>query len=842
MSRFLKICLFLTLCANVTFAQKQMLDKEIEINTSGKTLKEIITEIEQISGLPFSYSDNLLPKTHFNEIDKHQTVGSLLNSILHQNDIDYKIVDNQIVLFRSEYQAKEYYCSGFLLDKRNSESIINGSIYVADLGIGTISNNYGYFSMLLPEGAHHLRFYSLGYQPKDTTININGEIVLNTKLEPVSYQMNEIMVTDTSEKDFMESAMSTIAKLNIKQLKELPNVLGEHDALRNLDLMAGLQMSEFSTSNICVRGGTGNQTTFLMDEANIYNASHFGGFSSVFNPDVVNHINIYKNELPASESGSLSSVIDVRLRDGDMQQWHASGTLGLLTARALVEGPLKKDKSSILLAVRRTYADKVFEPFWENRNFNLKFYFYDINFKFNYKFNERNRLYWSWYSGADKLDHSMYLKSMSYITTLRLNHIFGEHLFCNLSIIGSQNRTNLSNFYYNGAFKWHSICWDTKAKLDFTHHINEHISLNYGWRSSFYSLEPFDLSSDEEETSFRNARIHAQPIFNQGIYVDQKYKIGALLSFNIGLRGNVFKGPTNYKNESDSTIIYPEWNFTVNCKASDNLLIKLNASSKIQPIHQLQVSSYGITINRWMPSNNRYMPERSHNASISFNYKATECLNATANIYARKMENLIETMQEMRLIYEIDPEKYVHHSSAEVTGCELTANLNINKLRISTSYDYTNSRWLTQGLNNDKRYPASFIRKHSFNIIGTYYLNNRVKLSMAWQIASGIPYTTAVGKYVIDGKTVLQFDDKKINTTKLPNYNRLDASIDIEGKHNDTKHWKSYWNFAIYNVYARKNPLGVAYFMTDEHGNTTFNPGYYYFYQFVPSVSYRFVF
>lgn len=830
------------LCANATFAQKQMLDREIEISTSGKTLKEIIIEIEQKSGLSFSYSDNLLPKTHFNEIDKRQTIGTLLNSILHQNDIDYKIIDNQIVLFKSVSQEEEYHCSGFLLDERNSESIINGAIYVADVGNGTLSNNYGYFSLLLTEGPHHLKFYSLGYEAQDTVIDIKDDIVLTIRLTPVSYQMNEIVVADTSDKDFMESAMSTIAKLNIKQLKELPNVLGEHDALRNLDLMAGLQMSEFSTSNICVRGGTGNQTTFLMDEANIYNASHFGGFSSVFNPDVVNHINIYKNELPASESGSLSSVIDVRLRDGDMQQWHASGTLGLLTARALVEGPLKKDKSSILLAVRRTYADKVFEPFWENRNFSLKFYFYDINFKFNYKFNERNRLYWSWYSGADKLDHSMYLKSMSYITTLRLNHIFGEHLFCNLSVIGSQNRTNLSNFYYNGAFKWHSICWDTKAKLDFTHHVNEHISLNYGWQTSFYSLEPFDLSSDEEETTFRNTRIHAQPILNQGIYIDQTYKIGAMLSFNIGVRGNMFKGPTNYKNESDSTIYYPEWNFTVNCKPSDKLLIKLNTSSKTQPIHQLQVSSYGITINRWMPSNDRYMPERSHNASISFNYKATEWLNATANLYVRRMENLIETMQEMRLIYEIDPEKYVHHSSAKVEGCELTANLTVNKLRITTSYDYTNSMWLTQGLNDGKRYPASFIRKHSFNIIGTYHASKRVKLSMAWQIASGIPYTTAVGKYVIDGKTVLQFDDRKINTTKLPNYNRLDASVDIEGKNNDIKRWKSYWNFAIYNIYARKNPLGVAYFMTDENGNTTFKPGYYYFYQFVPSVSYRFVF
>ena len=832
----------LTLMTATTAAQTSILDTPVDVNTAGKTMKQIISEIEAASGVRFSYSDNLLPKKQFNAIDRRQTLGRLLNNIMHSNGIDYKVIDGQIVLFRSEANANNGLFAGFLVDKRNSESIINGSVYVADIGVGTITNSYGFFTIELPEGEHHIKFNSLGYQPYDTIINITGTNNAVVRLAPVSYQMNEVVIKESGGSDFMESAMNTIAKLNIEQLKKMPNVLGEHDALRNLDMLNGLQMSEFSTSSISVRGGTGDQTTFLMDEAQMFSASHLGGFSSVFNPDVVNHIKVYKNELPVSESGALSSVIDVRLRDGDMQQWRASGSIGLLTARATIEGPLKKDKASILLAVRRTYADQLLNHFLKSHNYALQFYFYDINFKFNYKFNPRNRLYLSWYSGADKLDYSMYLKRNDHVATIRWNHIFGEKLFFNLSAIGSFNNTQLSNFYNYGAIKWQSECLNAKIKLDFSHYVSDRISLKYGLQGTYYNIEPYNLSRKAIDTQYQSWRMHVQIVKNRGIYVEQNWRLGARLSANLGARLNVHNGPTDYTNSADSTIIYPEWNATFNFKASENLLLKLNTSSRCQPMHQLQVSSYGITVSRWMPANARFEPERSLNTSVSANMKITDWLDASAELYSRQMRNLIETMQEMRLVYEVNPEKYARHSSATVYGLELAANATFENLRMTVTYDYTNSRWLTDGLNDGKSYPASFIRKHSARITGTYSLSEFVRISTTWQIASGLPYTVAVGKYVVDGKTALLFDENQINTMTLPSYNRLDLSVNIESRKNKTRRWKSYWDFAIYNLYARKNPLGVAYFTTDESKRSVLRPGYYYFYQFVPSISYRFSF
>ncbi len=841
-TRLLLAIAALTLMTATVTAQNSILDTPVEVNTAGKTMKQIIGDIEASSGVRFSYSDNLLPKKQFNAIDRQQTLRRLLNNIMHSNDIDYKVINGQIVLFRIEAKGSNCLFSGFLVDNRNSESIINGAVYVADIGIGTTTNNYGFFTIELPDGEHHIRFNSLGYKPCDTIINITGTHNAVVRLAPVSYQMNEVVIKESGGGDFMESAMNAIAKLNIEQLKKMPNVLGEHDALRNLDMLNGLQMSEFSTSSISVRGGTGDQTAFMMDEAPVFSAAHLGGFSSVFNPDAVNHIKVYKNELPVSESGALSSVIDVRLRDGDMQNWHASGSIGLLTARATIEGPLKKEKSSVLLAVRRTYADQLLNNFLKNHNYALQFYFYDINFKFNYKFNPRNRLYLSWYSGADKLDYSMYLKRSDHVATIRWNHIFGENLFFNLSAIGAFNNTHLSNFHNYGAIQWQSECLNAKIKLDFSHYVSERISLKYGLQGTYYNIEPYNLSRKRTYTQSQSLRMHVQTVINNGIYVEQNWKLGARLSANLGARLNAHIGPTDYTNSADSTFFYPEWNVTLNYKASERLLLRANTSSRCQPLHQLQVSSYGITVSRWMPANTRFKPERSLNTSVSANLKVNDWLDASADLYSRKMSNLIETMQEMRIVYEVNSEKYAKHSSATVYGLELAANATFDNLKMSVSYDYTNSHWLTQGLNDGKSYPASFIRKHSARITGTYALSDFVRLSATWQIASGLPYTVAVGKYVIDGKTALLFDDSQINTKRLPSYNRLDFSVNIESRKNKTRRWKSYWDFAIYNLYARKNPLGVAYFTTDENKNYVLRPGYYYFYQFVPSISYRFSF
>ena len=832
----------LLLLAPSGFAQNGILDTPTDVNTSGKTLKQIITEIEKTSGVTFSYSDNLLPKKQFGPVDNKQTIGNLLANLLHGIDIDFKVVNGQIVLFKSDAKTDNHLLSGYMIDRRSSESIINGSVYVADAGVGTMSNSYGFFTVELTGGAHHIRFNCLGYRQLDTVIDVSVTNNVIIELEPVSYPMNEIVIKESGANDFLESAMSNVAKIDIEQLKRMPNVLGEHDALRNLDMLTGLQISEFSTSNISVRGGTGDQTVFLMDEANLYSASHLGGFSSVFNPDVVNHIKIYKNELPVSETGALSSVIDVRLRDGDMQQWHATGSLGLLTARATIEGPVKKDKSSVLLSVRRTYADKILNSFMKSRNFALQFYFYDINFKFNYRLNPRNRLFVSWYTGADKLDHSMYLKRDDHIASMRWNHIFGDNLFFNMSVIGSYSSTQLSNFYNYSSFRWQSVCWNTKFKLDFSHSISNRASMKYGLQASFSSLEPFDLMLENSESTTKRSRLYAQRVMNHGAYVDHTYKINTKMTVDLGARLNAHGGPSDYNNTSDSTIIYAEWNATLNCRPTENLLIKVNASSKRQPIHQLQVSSYGITLSRWMPANTRYMPERSANYSISANYKINDCYTLAGAVYHRNLKNLIETLQEIRLVYEINPEKYARHSSADINGCEFTMRADFDNLQLSVSYDYTNSRWLTQRLNNNQNYPASFIRKHVAQISGSYSISDNIRFSASWQIASGLPYTVAVGKYVVDGKIALQFDDNQINTKRLPNYNRLDVSVNIANRKNETRRWQSYWDIAVYNLYARKNPIGVAYFTTDDNRKTVLKPGYYYFYQFVPSVSYRFKF
>jgi outer membrane receptor protein involved in Fe transport len=289
------------------------------------------------------------------------------------------------------------------------------------------------------------------------------------------------------------------------------------------------------------------------------------------------------------------------------------------------------------------------------------------------------------------------------------------------------------------------------------------------------------------------------------LYFNQDYTPFENLSVQIGARVTYYKGSTDYLNKGDSSMIYTEPNLSVNYKFSPKTLIKAVYSYHVQPIHQLQVSSYGIAVSRWMPSNKRYLPEESFNYSLGFFSKMTDHFDLSTEVYYRKLKNLIETMQEMRLIYETDPERFIYHSSATATGYELGTNVKFGHFKGFASYSYTNCRWKTMGINNDKWYPASFNREHSVNISGIYRFSKRITLSTSWQYASGMPYTAASRIYYIDGKKVLDFDKDKINTKKLPPYHRLDLSLEVANKKNDKRKWKSYWNYSIYNAYFRKN-------------------------------------
>ncbi len=829
------------------FGQNNPLNIKISIDAKKIKAKQLIEDIEKDYDISFSYSDNIFD-TLFLQIQQSDSIllKDFLITYLKPKGISYKVIGSQIVLFAKKHPPQWFTVSGFIKDAKTSEDIIGSAIYVKSLQIGTVTNSYGFYSLKLPKGNYQIYFSSMGYNDTTIVVNLVKPKKVNIQLKQKTYAVSEITVNSHINSIFLESDLMNLIKVDIKSLQEIPVLFGENDALQNLSVLPGIQSNELSTSSISVRGGGASQTTFLMDESILYNASHFGGFFSIFNPDVVNNVNIYKSDVPVSEGGALSSLIDVRLREGNTQKWQVKGGLGLISARILVEGPIIKDKSSVLIAFRRTYVDVVTKLLSTDPNFkNMKFYFYDGNFKLNFKFNENNRLFLSGYAGTDKLSQVNNTVNSNYLGSVRWNHLFGSRLFSNTTLSASRNLMNQGTRDENEQLYWESTINNQKFKTDFSSYYSDAFKFTFGYAGNIYNISPFSLLTKTEKTITTRYESSLDQMLLNSLYYQQTVTINKKLGIDAGLRFTYLLTEPFTDSLVGLSDYYFEPHLRISYAFNKNSTVKGSFSQQVQPLHQLPLSNAGITINRWMPSNESFIPQKSNNFTIGYYNKNIWGANFVSEAYYRKMDNLIETMQDARILYTDDPESYLHKAGGTAYGVELLLSYKIQKVSAMLSYDYCKVTWETESLNFGNPYPASHTRKHSLNITGVYHFNNRVSASAKWIFASGIPFTAATGKYQVNGKTYLQFNNGKVNTKKLPPYHRLDLSLDIAGKKNETRRWKSFWNFSIYNVYFRKNPLGIYYFIPnyeDEVEVQGLNPGFYYLYQFVPSVSYRFEF
>lgn len=829
------------------WSQSDVLNTRLNVSAINISQKELIKKIENQLGIKFSYSDNIFNDTTPISINYQQvTLKTLLNEVFTPQSISYRQLGSTIVLYRKKSSQQWITVNGTIKNKANSEDIIGASVFIESLRIGTITNSYGFFSVKIPSGLQKISIYCLGFEPYSLELEFLVNQQLTLQLSPKDYSIQEITVNARPKSLFLESTLTNLVKMDIAKLQELPGLFGENDALRNLSLLPGIQTNELSTSNINVRGGGADQTTFIMDEANVYNASHFGGFFSIFNPDVVNNVTIYKGDIPVSEGSALSSLVDVRLREGDNQKWHVNGGIGIISARGMVEGPLKKGESSMLLAFRRTYVDRLAKLFSFNSELeNVQFYFYDANLKMNYKINDRNRLFLSGYSGSDSFTQYQQSRRENHLGSLRWNHLFSPNLFSNLSLIVSQNQMRQGTKEGKNLLYWKSVATNFKFKSDLVYYYSNIMKSVFGFSSNLFNINPYTLITETEEDIYTRYKSSLEQMWLNSFYFMQQANLQEKFTIDAGVR--ITHMDTDPFTDSlvglRDWLVEPQFRFSV--AMSPTTTLKASFSKQIQPLHQLPIGTVGVTTNRWLIANEEFQPEISNNLTVGLFYKPSENLSINSESYFRTLENLIENMQDKRILNAENPVQYLYKSSATIYGSELFISYQIKKFSGTLSYDFCFPLWKTDGLNNNLTYPASHTRNHSLTLTGIYPFNKRITASATWVLASGITYTAATGKYQVNGTTYLQFDEKNINSKKLPPYHRLDVSLDIASKKNETRNWKSFWNFAVYNVYFRKNALGISYFIPDkesENGTQVLKPGYLYLYQFVPSVSYRFQF
>lgn len=746
--------------------------------------------------------------------------------------------------------------SGSIKSKNNGESIIGASVKVLNSNYGSSSNEYGFYSISLVPGTYQLVYSAIGKTPDTISINLVSSIEKNISLTEANYELTGITVT--SSKSFGRSVTGSqmgIEKLSVQEAKNIPVIFGEKDLLKTIQLLPGIKTAGDGNSGIFVRGGSTDQNQIILDEANVYNAAHLFGFFSTFNSDAIKDIAVYKSGMPAQYGGRLSSVLDVRMNDGNNQNTSVSGSVGLISAKLNVEGPLQKDKSSFLITGRRTYADMFLRMNNEYKDNQL--FFYDVNAKLNYELGKKDKLYVSGYFGKDVLNYNKQFGLLwgNGTGTFRWNHIFNRRLFLNTSFI-------FSNYDYefkvkNGTndIRIFSQIRDWNIKQDYQYSISNKNNLRFGWSTIYHIIRPGEITGNA--TSSINDKIQDKRYsYENALYASNIFKpnkrltitVGARLSgfvvmgggkfFNIDDKGNI-KDTINYAKQAIvKTYCNLEPRVSVGYMLNSNASIKASYTRNAQYMHQITNSNGSSPLDKWASTSNIIKPQLSNQYSLG--YYANLLLNNyefTAEAYYKEMENVLDYRNGADLFLNETVEAQLLFGKGRAYGTEFMLKKKTGKLTGWISYTLSKTERKINGINNNKWYSATQDRTHDIAIVGIYQLNKKWTLSGNFVFYTGNAVTFPSGKYQVNGQTVYYYNSR--NADRMPNYHRLDFGATLQLK--KTKKWSKELVFSLYNVYGRENAFTINFRDNKDNPNLTEIVQTSLF-RWVPSISYNFKF
>jgi hypothetical protein len=864
--------LFLIFILQTLVAQDKILETRITVTYNQASLKEIINDLSTRYNIKFSYSESLLPintKVTFSGLE--QPLYITFETIFTGTNIGFKEIRHQIVLYPKPVN-EEYTISGFVRDSANGEGIIGVVVYNGDNTTGTTTNYEGFYSLRLKEGPHSIRFSYMGYIPRSAEIEITENQTLNIELHESSTLLKEVTVTPDLKSERVLSTLNGVEKVDIRTLRKIPNLLGEPDIIRTLAFLPGITSNELSLGEFNIRGGATNQTLFQMDEAPIAQISHFGGIFSLYNPDIVKQVVISKGNFAASEKGALSAVIDVKLKEGNKKDWSMSGGVGTIFSRFVIEGPIKKDKTSIIIAGRKSYIDQLLKLFPNQVSEQPDIYqFNDFNVKIDHRFNWKNTLSLAAFYGSDIIMQDFGFTLGNTLGILKWGHFFNQNFQMESKLIAGNYSfffdMNLEPEIYTLEMQQRNYQWHN----NFIYYLNQRIKIKAGYQANWNETLPLRIESTSNESILKDFSLNKTKILEQSLFAESDLIIYDRFAVNIGIRCTYFLqlGPQrkyyynddiegNYKvidtlDYTKNQVVYkyfsPEPRISLRYLLSSSSSIKASYTRGVNFIHKLAISTITLPISRLMPSNSMFPPEKADNYSVGYYFNALNSkITTSLEAYFRKMSGMVENKQNSQLQTTDQPELFVRSAEGKAYGIELSANGNIKSIDFMLSYSFAHTRYLTEDVNNNKPYPPLFDITHAITAFVSMELGRRFEIGINWIFQSGLPYTEPAGIYSVDGRPVMQFDNSRINTKRLPPYHRMDLSISFTPLKNAHRRWKNSWNFSLYNVYARKNPLGVTYYLENSEwtpemtATEQWKPRYVYFYQFIPSFSYNFKF
>jgi hypothetical protein len=756
-----------------------------------------------------------------------------------------------LVITTSTVTAQDFTLSGYLRDAKTGEELLYATVYVEGSSQGSVTNLYGFYSLTLPKGTYQINYSYLGYETKTVKINLTEDTNKDVELSPSSTQLEEVVVTAKNEDENVTNTEVSVLSLDIKEIKKIPVIFGEQDVVKTIQLLPGVSANSEGGSGFFVRGGNADQNLILLDEAPVYNASHLLGFFSVFNSDALKDVKLYKGGIPAQYGGRASSVMDVRMRNGNMKEWNISGGLGLISSRLTVEGPIVKDKGSIMVSGRRTYADIVAKPFLEDSD-DLSLYFYDLNLKANYKLGEKDRIYISGYLGRDVLATETFGFDWGNRTfTGRWNHIYSNKLFSNTSFIYSEYDYGFDIENGGSDITLNAGIYDYNLKQDYNYYLNNNNEITFGWQGIYHQLQPYTFAFDGEIRSTSEER----NALEGGVYLANQQKVSEKLDLNYGVRltsfsnigaytekvfdteGNV-ESETGYsKGDFYNNYLNLEPRFAATYLLDSKSSIKLSYNRNAQYLHLLSNSTAGSPTDLWIPSSPLVKPTLADQVAIGyFKNFSNNSYKFSVEAYYKNLQNTVDYKDGAEIFGNENIESELVFGKGRAYGTEFLLEKTKGKLTGWLSYTLSKSERQFDEINNGTWFSARQDRTHDISIVGIYEVTPRLSLSASWVYNTGDAVTFPVGKYFIDDNLVNLYSER--NGDRMPDYHRLDlgATLKLNTKKESNS---SELNLSIYNAYHRLNAYSITF---DENQAGTTEATRLALFGIVPSVTWNFKF
>ena len=733
--------------------------------------------------------------------------------------------------------------SGTVFENQGNETLIGANIIIDELKTGTISNEYGFYSITLTKGVYEFTISNVGCLTIKETIILDKDIIRDFTLLEATEALEEVLIETNIESLNIRTPQMSVNSLTASSIKQIPVVFGEADVIKAITLLPGVSSGGEGAAGFNVRGGAADQNLILLDEATIFNSSHLFGLFSVFNPDAIKSLKLYKGGVPAKYGGRVASVLDIYQKEGNKNEFKANGGVGLVASRLLLEGPLKKGVGSFLLGGRATYAH-LFLPLFDVNNIA---YFYDLNSKLSYKLNKKNSIYLSAYFGRDVFNVSNSFENTygNTVVNFRLNHLFNDKLFSNLSLIYSDYYYGL-NLNFVG-FEWNSGIQNMNIKYDFNQYINNRYKLEYGLHSTYYRFNPGVIGPNRSDSGINTEALTNKFAFENAIYFDIKHQLSERLTVSYGSRLSSFlrlgqKELNLYENnqavgyntdlqlyeeinpigsESSTTnkviksFLNLEPRLAISYKLDDNTSLKTSYNRMTQYLHLISNTSSPTPLDVWTPSGKYIQPQILDQIAIGY-FKRYNKYDLEIESFYKKTKNRIDYIDGANLIANKAIEQVLLNGQSRAYGFELLFRKNKGRFKGWFAYTLSKSEQQTKGLNasepginNGNWYNTPYDKTHDISITSSYDLSDKWKLNANFIYQTGQPTTYPNGQYEYNNLIVSTFESR--NSSRLDAYHRFDISGTYNPKKNKDKQWKGEWVFSIYNLYNRKNTQSLNF-------------------------------